>query len=168
MDPQAFIRLSIGSLGIRFPGSAAEESGICSFSSPCVCEIRLRGFPVQTTPIPFVPSPEATPNSHSASSSFYLEESDLNALLAPGCLYASNARLEIVVFMGRKGSHCGVGAKRQQIGALKCWIFDTQNIGALNKDEIWRISINKLLTKGLQNTKTKRCASALQTLTVYL
>ncbi|XP_047957246.1 uncharacterized protein LOC125202818 [Salvia hispanica] len=121
MDPQAFIRLSIGCLGIRFPGSAvaAENSGICSFTSPCVCEIRLRGFPVQTTPIPFMPSPEATPNSHSVSSSFYLEESDLKALLAPGCFYASNARLEIAVFTGRKGSHCGVGVKRQQIGAFK-------------------------------------------------
>ncbi|CBI40002.3 unnamed protein product, partial [Vitis vinifera] len=65
MDPQAFIRLSIGSLG------------------------------------------------------FYLEESDLKALLAPGCFYAPHACLEIVVFTGRKGSHCGVGIKRQQIGTFK-------------------------------------------------
>ncbi|KAL0429355.1 UNVERIFIED_CONTAM: hypothetical protein Sradi_0561500 [Sesamum radiatum] len=121
MDPQAFIRLSIGSLGIRIPGTAptAAKSGITAFSSPCVCEIRLRGFPVQTTPIPFISSPEATPNSHSVASSFYLEESDLKALLAPGCFYASHACLEIVVFTGRKGSHCGVGTKRQQIGAFK-------------------------------------------------
>ncbi|KAL0397484.1 UNVERIFIED_CONTAM: hypothetical protein Scaly_0196800 [Sesamum calycinum] len=121
MDPQAFIRLSIGSLGIRIPGTAptATKSGITAFSSPCVCEIRLRGFPVQTTPIPFISSPEATPNSHSVASSFYLEESDLKALLAPGCFYASHACLEIVVFTGRKGSHCGVGTKRQQIGAFK-------------------------------------------------
>ncbi|KAK4414373.1 hypothetical protein Salat_2850300 [Sesamum alatum] len=121
MDPQAFIRLSIGSLGIRIPGTAptAAKSGIPAFSSPCVCEIRLRGFPVQTTPIPFISSPEATPNSPSVASSFYLEESDLKALLAPGCFYASHACLEIVVFTGRKGSHCGVGIKRQQIGAFK-------------------------------------------------
>ncbi|PIN25161.1 hypothetical protein CDL12_02104 [Handroanthus impetiginosus] len=121
MDPQAFIRLSIGSLGIRIPGAAlpAAKSGIPAISSPCVCEIRLRGFPVQTTPIPFISSPEAIPDSHSVASSFYLEESDLKALLAPGCFYASQACLEIVVFTGRKGTHCGVGIKRQQIGAFK-------------------------------------------------
>ncbi|KAI3448967.1 hypothetical protein Pfo_005632 [Paulownia fortunei] len=121
MDPQAFIRLSIGSLGLRVPGTAltAAKSGIHAFSSPCVCEIRLRGFPVQTTPVPFISSPEATPNSHSIASSFYLEESDLKALLAPGCFYASSACLEIVVFTGRKGTHCGVGIKRQQIGTFK-------------------------------------------------
>lgn len=121
MDPQAFIRLSIGSLGIRFRGTAvtAAKSGISPFSSPCVCEIRLRGFPVQTTPIPFIPSPEAIPNSQSIASSFYLEESDLKALLAPGCFYSPHASLEILVFTGRKGTHCGVGVKRQQIGTFK-------------------------------------------------
>uniref|UniRef100_A0A5B6ZRB0 Uncharacterized protein n=1 Tax=Davidia involucrata TaxID=16924 RepID=A0A5B6ZRB0_DAVIN len=121
MDPQAFIRLSIGSLGLRVPGtiSNAAKSGIHTFSSPCSCEIRLRGFPVQTTSVPLVSSPEATPDSHGIASSFYLEESDLKALLAPGCFYASHACLEIVVFTGRKGSHCGVGIKRQQIGSFK-------------------------------------------------
>uniref|UniRef100_A0A5B6ZUL6 Uncharacterized protein n=1 Tax=Davidia involucrata TaxID=16924 RepID=A0A5B6ZUL6_DAVIN len=121
MDPQAFIRLSIGSLGLRVPGtiSNAAKSGIHTFSSPCSCEIRLRGFPVQTTSVPLVSSPEATPDSHGIASSFYLEESDLKALLAPGCFYAPHACLEIVVFTGRKGSHCGVGIKRQQIGTFK-------------------------------------------------
>lgn len=122
MDPQAFIRLSIGSLGIRFPGQAlaASKSGISAFSS-CVCEIRLRGFPVQTTQIPYISSPEATPNSHSVASSFYLEESDLKALSAPGCFYTPHSSLEIAVFTGRKGTgtHCGVGTKRQQVGVFK-------------------------------------------------
>ncbi|KAH6820389.1 nuclear factor 1 A-type protein [Perilla frutescens var. hirtella] len=121
MDPQAFIRLSIGCLGLRVPGTelTASKSGIDALSFPCVCEIRLRGFPVQTTPVPFIPSPEATPNSHSIASCFYLEESDLKALQAPGCFYTSSACLEIVVFTGRKGTHCGVGAKRHQIGTFK-------------------------------------------------
>lgn len=121
MDPQAFIRLSIGSLGLRIPGPAlnAAKSGIHAVPSPCSCEIRLRGFPVQTSSVPLVSSPEATPDSHSIASSFYLEESDLKALLAPGCFYAPHACLEIVVFTGRKGSHCGVGIKRQQIGTFK-------------------------------------------------
>ncbi|XP_027113555.1 uncharacterized protein [Coffea arabica] len=121
MDPQAFIRLSIGSLGLRLPGTElnSSKSGINAISSPCVCEIRLRGFPVQTSSIPFLSSPEVTPDAQSVASSFYLEESDLKALLAPGCFYASHACLEIVVFRGRKGTHCGVGIKRQQIGTFK-------------------------------------------------
>ncbi|MBA0618579.1 hypothetical protein Godav_027899 [Gossypium davidsonii] len=121
MDPQAFIRLSIGSLGLRIPGSALKSSktGIRAFSSPCSCEIRLRGFPVQTTSIPLVSSPEATPDIHSIASSFYLEDSDVKALLTPGCFYNPHAYLEITVFTGWKGSHCGVGVKRQQIGTFK-------------------------------------------------
>ncbi|XP_047952531.1 (+)-neomenthol dehydrogenase-like [Salvia hispanica] len=31
-------------------------------------------------------------------------------------------------------------------------VFDTQNIGTLNKDDLWRINIYRFLTKGLQNT----------------
>ncbi|XP_051122043.1 uncharacterized protein LOC127245293 [Andrographis paniculata] len=120
MDPQAFIRLSIGSLGLRFSGAAAPKSGgIPASSSPCTCDIRLRGFPVQTTSIPLVSSPEATPASHGIASSFYLDESDLKALLAPGCFSASQPGLEISVFTGRKATHCGVGIKRQQIGTFK-------------------------------------------------
>ncbi|CAA2962204.1 Hypothetical predicted protein [Olea europaea subsp. europaea] len=121
MDPQAFIRLSIGSLGIRIPGASltAARSDIHALSSSCVCEIRLRGFPVQTISIPLISSPETNPDTHSIASSFYLEESDLKAMLAPGCFYTSHACLEIAVFTGRKGSHCGVGIKRQQIGTFK-------------------------------------------------
>ena len=121
MDAQAFIRLSIGSLGLRIPAAALNSvnSGIHAVSTPCTCEIRLRGFPVQTTSVPLVTSPEVIPDSHSTASSFYLEASDLNALLAPGCFYSTRACLEIAVFTGRKGSHCGVGIKRQQIGTFK-------------------------------------------------
>ncbi|XP_071698867.1 uncharacterized protein [Rutidosis leptorrhynchoides] len=116
MDPQAFIRLSISSLGLRYP----EKPGIHVFSSPCTCEIRLRGFPPQIASIPILSSPEATPDSHIIASSFYLEKSDLKALLTPGCFYTPQACLEIVVFTGRKGSHsCGVGVKRQQVGTFK-------------------------------------------------
>ncbi|KAK6919831.1 Protein of unknown function DUF1005 [Dillenia turbinata] len=121
MDPQVFVRLSIGSLGLRIPGSAlnAAKSGIQAFASSCLCEIRLRGFPVQTTSVPLVSSPEASPDSHNIASSFYLQESDLKALLAPGCFYTSHACLEIAVFTGRKGVHCGVGVKRQLLGTFK-------------------------------------------------
>ncbi|XP_019187435.1 PREDICTED: uncharacterized protein LOC109181918 [Ipomoea nil] len=122
MDPQAFIRLSVGSLGLRTPGTALNgtKSGSHAFSSPCVCEIRLRGFPVQTTSVPFVSSPETTPpDANTIASSFYLEESDLKALLTPGCFYTNHACLEVAVFTGHKGTHCGVAIKRQQVGTFR-------------------------------------------------
>ena len=119
MDPQAFIRLSIGSLGLRFPGPATKSS-IHALSSQCVCDIRLRGFPVQTTSVPVIPSPEATPSCHGGTpSSFYLEESDLKAMLAPGCFYAPSSCLEIIVFTGSKRNNCGGGTKRHLIGTFK-------------------------------------------------
>ncbi|XP_047338249.1 uncharacterized protein LOC124941913 [Impatiens glandulifera] len=121
MDPQIFIRLSIDSLGLRIPGTTATtKSGIRIISSPCSCEIRLRGFPVQTKSVPFVSVSEAIHPTNAASSSFYLEESDLKALRTPNCFYAPQGGfLEIIVFAGRKGSHCGVGIKRQQIGTFR-------------------------------------------------
>ncbi|WVZ16193.1 hypothetical protein V8G54_009175 [Vigna mungo] len=121
MDPQAFIRLSIGSLGLRCTGIELHtgKSGIQTLSLPCVCEIRLRGFPVQTSSVPVISSAEVTPDTQNIASSFYLEESDLKALLAPGCFSNTHGCLEIAVFSGRKASHCGVGIKRQQIGIFK-------------------------------------------------
>nr|GMC86593.1 uncharacterized protein LOC109163986 [Ipomoea batatas] len=121
MDPQAFMRVSVGSLCLRVR-SESFSAGIHAVYPPCVCEIRLPGFPVQTASIPF----EATPDTKSIATRFYLAKSDVNALLAPGggCFYAPNhACLEIVVFAGgQKGSHWGVGVgfKRQQhIGTFK-------------------------------------------------
>jgi hypothetical protein len=121
MDPQAFIRLSIGSLGLRSTGIEPNtgKSGIQRLSSTYVCEIRLRGFPVQTSSVPLITSAEVIRDTQNIASSFYLEESDLKALLAPGCFYNPHACLEIAVFSGKKGSHCGVGVKRQQIGIFK-------------------------------------------------
>ncbi|RAL53953.1 hypothetical protein DM860_004424 [Cuscuta australis] len=115
MDPQSFIRLSIGSLGLRIPKLPSNSPE----SRPCSCEIRLRGFPVQTTSVPFLPSPEATPDPNSIASSFYLEDSDVKSLLQPGCFHTTHACLEIVVFTGHKGTHCGVAIKRQQVGTFR-------------------------------------------------
>ncbi|XP_038699801.1 uncharacterized protein LOC119997077 isoform X2 [Tripterygium wilfordii] len=121
MDPQAFVRLSIGSLGLRLSGTAlnTSKSKLHAFSSLCLCEMRLRGFPVQKTSVPLISSPEVTPDSHCIASSFYLEEADLKALLTRGCFYNPHASLEIAVFTGRKRPHCGVGVKRQQIGTFE-------------------------------------------------
>ncbi|XP_042504942.1 uncharacterized protein LOC122081760 [Macadamia integrifolia] len=121
MDPQAFVRLSIGSLGLRIPVAASKTArdGINSSSSPILCEIRLRGFPVQMASVPLISSPEATPELSSIATSFYLEESDVRALLAPGCFHPSHAYLEISVFTESQGFNCGVGSKKQQIGTFR-------------------------------------------------
>ncbi|XP_010549738.1 PREDICTED: uncharacterized protein LOC104820818 [Tarenaya hassleriana] len=122
MDPQAFTRLSVGSLGLRIPKTilgSSLKSWVQALSSQCSCDIKLPGFPVQATPIPLMSSPDATPDGNSVPSSFYLEESDLRALLTPRCFYSPHACLEIVVFIGKRGSHGGVGVKRQQIGKFK-------------------------------------------------
>jgi hypothetical protein len=66
-----------------------------------------------------ITSAEVIRDTQNIASSFYLEESDLKASLAPGCFYNPHACLEIAVFSGKKGSHCGVGVKRQQIGIFK-------------------------------------------------
>nr|XP_029151313.1 uncharacterized protein LOC112775388 isoform X2 [Arachis hypogaea] len=111
MDPQAFIRLSIGSLGLRCAGieGSTGRSRTQKPPSPFVCEIRLRGFPVQTSSVPLISSTEAIPDVENVATSFYLEESDLKALLAPGCFYNTHAGLEIVVFSG-------IGKRRPENG----------------------------------------------------
>lgn len=121
MDPQAFTRLSIGSLGLRIrtPALNSLKSESNPLATPFSCEIRLKGFPAQISSVPLVSSLEATPDIHSIASSFYLEESDVKALLAPGCFYSSHPSLEIVVFSGKKGLYCGRGGKKQQIGTFK-------------------------------------------------
>ncbi|QHO24361.1 uncharacterized protein DS421_12g371580 [Arachis hypogaea] len=97
MDPQAFIRLSIGSLGLRCAGieGSSGRSRTQKPPSPFV--------------FPLISSTEAILEVENVATSFYLEESDLKALLAPCCFYNTHAGLEIVIFSGRKGSHCGVG-----------------------------------------------------------
>ncbi|OVA18371.1 Protein of unknown function DUF1005 [Macleaya cordata] len=121
MDPQAFVRLSIGSLGLRIPAAASKSMHAenPASSSSWLCEIRLRGFPVQTTSIPFISSPEFAPDPHNIATCFYLEESDVKALLAPKCFHGSHAYLEIAVSKGRQGFHCGISSKKQQIGTFR-------------------------------------------------
>ncbi|KAK9144084.1 hypothetical protein Sjap_003987 [Stephania japonica] len=108
-------------LGLRIPLVASNpvREGVRISTSPCVCEIRLRGFPVQTAPVPFVSSPEDTPDPNHIVTSFYLEESDVKAMLVPGCFHPSHAYLEISVFTGKQGYHCGVGGKKQQVGTFR-------------------------------------------------
>ncbi|CAN6486300.1 unnamed protein product [Victoria cruziana] len=99
MDPHPFVRLSIGSLGLRFPITASKVA-----------------------PVPLIKA-EESPNPHSFAASFYLEQSNLRALLSHNCFQA-DAYLEIVVFSGREGGHCGISSRKQQIGAFKLQFED--------------------------------------------
>ncbi|KAM0934433.1 hypothetical protein DsansV1_C31g0216231 [Dioscorea sansibarensis] len=121
MDPQSFIRLSIGSLGLRMPVTSSKtvQGTVHAASASCLCEFRLRGFPIQTAQVPLVSSPEVNPDSQSNFTIFYLEESDVKALMTPGCFQGPDAYLEIVVYMGRRGSHCGVTSRKHQIGNFR-------------------------------------------------
>uniref|UniRef100_M8BFA0 Uncharacterized protein n=1 Tax=Aegilops tauschii TaxID=37682 RepID=M8BFA0_AEGTA len=72
MDPQAFVRLSVGQLGLRLPGASARKA--------CHCEIRLRGFPVQIAPVPLANSSEFNIDPHANAAVFSLDEPGLKAL----------------------------------------------------------------------------------------
>ncbi|GLJ11782.1 hypothetical protein SUGI_0176930 [Cryptomeria japonica] len=121
MDPRAFVRVSVGALGLRIPvASKAVRAGVHALSSPCFCEVRLTGLPTQTTSVPLITS-SSTPGSqdlHSIAATFYLEESELKKLIAPRRFKSSLAYLEIVIFTGRQGSHCGVSSSKQ-IGTFR-------------------------------------------------
>ncbi|KAI3884145.1 hypothetical protein MKW92_036832 [Papaver armeniacum] len=92
MDPKAFVRLSIGSLGLRDPIAASRSSKteIDAPSSSWMCEIRLEAF-----------------------------KSNLKALLAPRRFHTSMAYLDVSVFKSRQGSITALVVKKQQIGTFK-------------------------------------------------
>lgn len=122
MDPQDFFRLSIGSLGLRIPVSTSKalKGATHATASLCRCEIRLRGFPIQTAQVPLIPPSGANPDPHSNPVIFYLEKSDVKELMASGCFQTPQPFLEIVVYLGRrKGSNCSVTNRKQQLGTFK-------------------------------------------------
>lgn len=114
MDPQTFVRLSVGQLGLRLP------AGKSTAGRACHCEIRLRGFPAQTAPVPLLTNSSELildPHGANAAAVFSLDESDLAALSAPGCFsfrVPAGPCLEIAVYLG--SSHVGGGmvAKRRR------------------------------------------------------
>ncbi|KAG8044284.1 hypothetical protein GUJ93_ZPchr0130g6527 [Zizania palustris] len=109
MDPKIFVRLSVGQLGLKLPGANANAR------KPCHCEIRLRGFPIQIAPVRLINCSELNLDPHSSNAAvFSLDESDLKALSKPGCLGGHGSYIEVAVYLGRRGRHCGIvtGMKR--------------------------------------------------------
>ncbi|EFJ37555.1 hypothetical protein SELMODRAFT_77561 [Selaginella moellendorffii] len=109
MDPRAFVKLSVSALGVRVPlASKPARTGVHSSTSPFFCEVRLPGYPVQTTPVPLV-SPTSPPPDRGIAANFYLDESALDKLLSPtSCFKSSFPCLEVLVYTGRQGTRCGV------------------------------------------------------------
>ncbi|RLM61393.1 uncharacterized protein C2845_PM14G03660 [Panicum miliaceum] len=116
MDPQPFVRLSVGQLGLKLSagGNASKAA-----SRLCDCEIRLGGFPVQTAQVPLIHSPEFNLDPFTNAAVFSLDESDLKALAAPGCFRAPRSCLEVAVYLARFGARCGVAWRKRLVGVFR-------------------------------------------------
>ncbi|KAG6508990.1 uncharacterized protein LOC121982292 [Zingiber officinale] len=119
MDPQIFFRLSIGSLGLRLPVDALKDrpSAVPAYSK-CSCDIRLGDLPIRRTRVPLVSSPRGSPDAISNPVVFYLAESDVKTLTVSRHFSVPKPNLQITVYMGKQGSHCGVTGRRLVIGCL--------------------------------------------------
>lgn len=113
MDPQTFVRISVGQLGLRLPGASSRKA--------CHCEIKLRGFPVQTAPVPLLNPSELSLDPHANAAVFSLDEPGLKALSTRGCFRApEQPYVEIVVYVGRRGGGgYFAGIKRRLVGAVR-------------------------------------------------
>ncbi|KAL6659354.1 hypothetical protein ACP70R_003394 [Stipagrostis hirtigluma subsp. patula] len=114
MDPQPFVRLSVGQLGLKLPGGNARKA-----SRVCHCEIRLGGFPVQIASVPLIHSSEFNLDPFTNAAVFSLDESDLKALATPGCFRAPQSYIEVAVYLGRFGAHCVIGGRRRLVGVFR-------------------------------------------------
>ncbi|KAK3121109.1 hypothetical protein QOZ80_8BG0646160 [Eleusine coracana subsp. coracana] len=133
MDPQPFVRLSVGQLGLKLPGSSNAATKPARL---CHCEIRLAGFPVQTAPVPLLHSSELnTLDPFTNAAVFSLAESDLltttassSPISTPACLFRPaprRPRLDVAVYLlGRRGAggggmHCGIVGGRRLVGVFR-------------------------------------------------
>lgn len=113
MNALPFVKISVGSLGLRVP---AEGSTQAVELPPCVCEIRLHNFPVHTAPVPLV---SCDPDPRSTAASFYLDEPALRRLLTFACFGSSSPFLEIAVFLCGAGSLLRNQSRKAAVGELK-------------------------------------------------
>ncbi|KAL3685333.1 hypothetical protein R1sor_003355 [Riccia sorocarpa] len=122
MEARAFIKVSVGALGLRIPVALkASRTGVHAASSPCFCEISLPNAEVQTVPVTLQSSTTLdAAASRTVAASFYLDEPALQKLLTPSFFRAgsSPSYLKIVVFSGRQGSYWGF-RKGKKLGTFK-------------------------------------------------
>ncbi|KAL5777509.1 hypothetical protein ACOSP7_010435 [Xanthoceras sorbifolium] len=112
MDPCPFVRLTVGNLGLKIPVAAKPaRSVVHPSSSPCFCKIKLKGFPVQTGVVPFVPPENPSPENQvqTVAATFHLSKPDLEKL-ASKSMFAAKICLKISIYTGRRGTTCGVNS----------------------------------------------------------
>ncbi|KAK2660046.1 hypothetical protein Ddye_006579 [Dipteronia dyeriana] len=112
MDPCPFVRLTVGNLGLKIPvATKPARSVVHPSSSPCFCKIKLKGFPVQTGVVPFVPPENRSPDNQqqTVTATFHLNKSDLEKLAAKS-IFAKKICLKISIYTGRRGTTCGVNS----------------------------------------------------------
>lgn len=112
MDPCPFVRLTVGNLGLKIPvATKPARSVVHPSSSPCFCKIKLKGFPVQTAVVPFIPPENQVPDNQQqlVAATFHLSKSDLEKLAAKS-IFSAKICLKIAIYTGRRGTTCGVNS----------------------------------------------------------
>lgn len=115
MDPCPFIRLTVGNLALKFPvASKPARTVIHPSSSPCFCKIKLKGFPLQTAVIPYIPPDTTFPENNqlpNLAATFHLSKADIDRLVGKS-IFAGKLCLKIVIYTGRTEATCGLSSGR--------------------------------------------------------
>ncbi|XP_057773842.1 uncharacterized protein LOC130993109 isoform X2 [Salvia miltiorrhiza] len=118
MDPCPFVRLTVSNLALKIPVAAKPaRSAVHPSSSPCFCTIELKGFPLQSAVVPYIPPENAQfpdGNPPTLAASFHLSKADLDRLTAKSSIFSISKRpqLKISVYSGRRGATCGLNGGR--------------------------------------------------------
>ncbi|XP_074286035.1 uncharacterized protein LOC141611406 [Silene latifolia] len=132
MDPCQFLKIVIGNLAIKFPGSNPPSS--------CYCRIKFKDLTPQSAAIPVIPFDGTHPDSgsHSVSACFNLSKSDVEKLVAakktPSKKPATNTILKVDVYDGSgAGTGCGFGSNGKLLGRVSVPLeFSTQVLESKN------------------------------------
>ncbi|XP_075672802.1 uncharacterized protein LOC142642332 [Castanea sativa] len=108
MNPNQFVRILVGNLGVKFPiASKPSFSGVHPSTSPCFCKISLKNFPTQFTTVPLI-TQENQIHSHenSLAACFTLDKTHIDKFLKK----QKNPILLIEIYTGRRGTTCGLNS----------------------------------------------------------
>ncbi|KAJ8771383.1 hypothetical protein K2173_026560 [Erythroxylum novogranatense] len=114
MDPCPFVRLTVGNLALKIPvASKPARSAVHPSSSPCFCKIKLKNFPLQTAPVPYITPDNNSqfPSDGTLAATFHLSKSDLDRFVSKS-IFAVKLHLKISIYTGRRGTTCGLNSGR--------------------------------------------------------